>query len=149
MFLSIQENIQSEIHSASQATDAGESANTREDIFIKVMGPNKPGRIRCAPRNETIKSYYGDTSSNTTLVSQRYEQAVQEATEAKKRCATMEEQLSKHQNRIDELVSTVQILVNKIQSDVPGMPSSFGSLFTSNSDGSPPLESSPEEEYQV
>ncbi|MQL78196.1 hypothetical protein Taro_010621 [Colocasia esculenta] len=47
---------------------------TPEDAFISVMGKDRPGRVRCAGSGETLRTWYGSTSTGPSAYLEREKQ---------------------------------------------------------------------------
>ncbi|MQL97099.1 hypothetical protein Taro_029785 [Colocasia esculenta] len=56
---------------------------TPEDAFISVMGKDRPGRVRCAGRGETLRTWYKSTGTFGSLERERIMQEQLKAQEEK------------------------------------------------------------------
>ncbi|MQM08505.1 hypothetical protein Taro_041371 [Colocasia esculenta] len=52
-------------------SDIDVESQTSEDAFISVMGKDRPGRVRCAGSGETLRTWYGSTSTGPSAYSER------------------------------------------------------------------------------
>ncbi|MQL89716.1 hypothetical protein Taro_022301 [Colocasia esculenta] len=83
---------------------------TPEDAFISVMEKDRPGRVRCAGSGETLRTWYGSTSTEPSAYSER-ERQMQEHLKVQE--GKLKAQADK-MNQMEEKISQLQSVASKV-----------------------------------
>ncbi|MQL96537.1 hypothetical protein Taro_029214 [Colocasia esculenta] len=78
---------------------------TPEDAFISVMGKDRPGRVCCAGSGETLRTWYGSTSTGPSAHSEREKQMQEQLKVQEDKLKVQADKMNQMQEQISQLQS--------------------------------------------
>ncbi|MQM12217.1 hypothetical protein Taro_045135 [Colocasia esculenta] len=102
-------------------SDIDVESQTPEDAFISVMGKDRPGRVRCAGSGETLRTWYGSTSTGPTAYSEREKQMQEQLKVQEDKLKAQTDKMNEMQQQISQLqsvaskVDEMSVLLSQIQ----------------------------------
>ncbi|MQM01043.1 hypothetical protein Taro_033790 [Colocasia esculenta] len=131
----------SEIIAPSAVDAESQTIPTPEDAFISVMGKDRPGRVRCAGSGETLRTWYGSTSTGPSAYSERERQMQERLKIQEEKLKAQADKMNQMQDQISQLqsvaskVDEMSVLLSQIQaSHVRTQPVPVPPLVQSESD---------------
>ncbi|MQM22627.1 hypothetical protein Taro_055682, partial [Colocasia esculenta] len=86
----------SEMIAPSDVDAESHTTATPEDVFILVMGKDRPGSVRCARSGETLRTWYGSTSTGPSAHSEREKQMQEQL-------KVQEDKLKAHADKMNQM----------------------------------------------
>ncbi|MQL96976.1 hypothetical protein Taro_029659 [Colocasia esculenta] len=111
----------SEIIAPSAVDAESQTIPTPEDAFISVMGKDRPGRVRCAGSGETLRTWYGSTSTGPSAYSERERKMQEQLKIQEEKLKAQADKMNQMQDQISQLqsvaskVDEMSVLLSQIQ----------------------------------
>ncbi|MQM02517.1 hypothetical protein Taro_035284 [Colocasia esculenta] len=86
-------------------SDIDVKSQTPEDAFISVMGKDRPGRVRCAGSGETLRTWYGSTSTGPSAYSEREKQMQEQLKVQEDKLKAQADKMNEMKQQISQLQS--------------------------------------------
>ncbi|MQL80031.1 hypothetical protein Taro_012470, partial [Colocasia esculenta] len=102
-------------------SDIDVESQTLENAFISVMGKDRPGRVRCAGSGETLRTWYGSTSTGPSAYSEREKQIQEQLKVQEDKLKAQADKMNEIQQHISQLqsvaskVDEMSVLLSQIQ----------------------------------
>ncbi|MQM10442.1 hypothetical protein Taro_043333 [Colocasia esculenta] len=91
-------------------SDIDVESQTPEDAFISVMGKDRPGCVRCAGSGETLRTWYGSTSTGPSAYSEREKQMQEQLKVQEDKLKAQTDKM----NEMQQLISQLQSVASKV-----------------------------------